>query len=318
MEACTLIERAQRAIVEWIEREYDKSSAHASFFETLQQIVTWPHNPAQPPHPLQYLPALTCWAAHGDPQQTVPLIAAWQLLRRAAKLFDDVADGDVTQPSSTANFGMGVLLLAQQLLQLEGSSSRVLAVHDALAQHLLRACAGQHSDLSYQIALESPLNPDGWFAIAQAKSGEFAGWACWAGAHWASASVEVERALRRYGTCVGVLLQLADDYCDVWGPQASAASLSATALPVGYGRYVAAPELGSLLKQMIENSAAAEAHLRDVQHLLEQQGAKCYMHVIADQLQAEARQVLAEVDLHPAARRELERLTYVIWYGPKG
>jgi len=195
------------------------------------------------------LPALTCACHGGDPGRAVPLCAAWLLVRLAAKLLDDVEDGDLDRDQPLhVNASTGLLELAHLSVGALDHEAvpqpRIALIGAKLSRAVLRSAGGQHRDLS--AATEAAgLDPDGWLAMAAAKSGALFAWAAWAGAEMAGARGARLEGYRRFGECLGVLLQVADDYNDVWAPEAEAHLRpdvpipSAPNLAMAYARLVA-------------------------------------------------------------------------------
>ena len=191
------------------------------------------------PSPITLLPVLTCAAAGGEPLRAMPLCAAWALVRLAAKLLDDVEDGDLAEGQARQiNASTGVLALAHlavHALESRGvPASRVHHIDIALSRAVLRAAGGQHRDLGAMTAPET-VDPDTWLAIAQAKSGDLFAWAAWAGAAVApSARLGGPRleGYRGYGEHLGVLLQIADDYSDFWPADSGAPAEAPRSAPI--------------------------------------------------------------------------------------
>jgi hypothetical protein len=242
------------------------------------------------------LPGLVCQANGGDPHQAEPVTTAWQLLRLAAKLFDDVEDGEIGCSSAeVVNLATGLLFLAQlalaELSRRGVPSDQVDHLCQTLNRAGLRACAGQHADLARQVEKVS-IDPDTWLEIALAKSGEPFAWAAWAGALVAGAGEQTLTDYREYGRHLGVLLQVADDF-GVWHPKGVgdlAAGRRCTQrrctqrlnLAVCYARSVMETEersrLETLLAQAARGDSAAEAQAR--QWLIDL-GAQSYLLVVA-------------------------------------
>jgi two-component system sensor histidine kinase ComP len=123
------------------------------------------------------LPRLVCEANGGDPFLAAAVTAAWQLVRMAAKLFDDIEDGQLRGDLSEGiNLATGLLFLASLALgdlpERAVSVDRVHALNQALNRAMLRACAGQHVDLSARRTGTTAIDPNDWLEIAWAKSGE--------------------------------------------------------------------------------------------------------------------------------------------------
>jgi octaprenyl-diphosphate synthase len=63
------------------------------------------------------------------------------------------------------------------------------------------------------------LDEASYFAIIEGKTAELTAVSCRLGAHYAGASEDVAEALDRYGRCLGIAFQIADDVLDIWGEE---------------------------------------------------------------------------------------------------
>ncbi|HZB96075.1 MAG TPA: hypothetical protein VE268_08950, partial [Herpetosiphonaceae bacterium] len=70
--------------------------------------------------PITLLPLLTCRAAGTAMEPALPVAAAWRALLIAAKLLDDVEDGDVTRMSADTTNPPQVINLATGFLAIAG------------------------------------------------------------------------------------------------------------------------------------------------------------------------------------------------------
>lgn len=248
---------------------------------------------------LSVLPLLTCEAAGGDSDQAIPLMACWQLLRLSAKLLDDVVDVESAYPTPQAiDFAVGLLFLAPLVLEELQSrgvpASRVEGLTRSLYQTSLRACAGQHAE----ITSHNDIDPDGWLIAARTKSGEPCAWAAWAGAMVAGANEQTLADFRNFGLHLGILLQVADDFNGIWRPSKFSDLRSGQLnLAVCYARFVAKGEqrefLGTLLKNAISGDDTAESEIR--QFLIET-GAQAYMLVVGGEQRQQALAALQRND----------------------
>ncbi len=250
------------------------------------------------------LPSLVCEISGGNPGWAGPVTSTWQLLRLAAKLFDDVEDDEVSSPSAgVINLATGLIFLAElslaELSQHNVPPDRVERLAQALNRAWLWACAGQHADLACQAGMMN-LDPDTWLEIALAKSGEPCAWAAWAGALVADASEQTLTGYHEYGRHLGVLLQVADDWNGIWCPR-GASDLAAGQrcaqhhctqrpnLAVCYALWVTKTEersrLEALLAQAAQGDSTAEAHARQ---LLTDWGAQGYLLVVAQMQRQQA------------------------------
>ncbi len=217
------------------------------FRQELQHILDrWAENTTGPPTVAQ-LPTLTCEAVGGDPSVAVPVVAAWQLVRLAAKLFDDIEDREADDRLALTLNAATSLLFAAPLALNELTRD---ATHDiawrasvALERAMLRTAAGQHADLAGTLVERRPADPEAWLEIARAKSGELVAWAAWAGALVGGADERTQECLRQYGSALGILLQVADDYNGIWGAGgAGDLARGCLSLPVCYARLVLSGE----------------------------------------------------------------------------
>lgn len=262
------------------------------------------------------LPALTCEDHGGDPGRTVPACAAWLLVRLAAKLLDDVEDRDLdAEQALQVNASTGLLALAHlalDALTAEGvPPSRVAHLGTALQVAILRAAGGQHGDLVTG-SDAADLDPDGWLAIAAAKSGALFAWAAWAGAAIAGAEDAPLEGYRRFGECLGVLLQIADDYNDIWAPDAEAGgraeapTLGAPNLSIAYARLVAdgaaRRHLDDALRSTREGVAGARGAVVDAVTDL---GAQTFVLAVARAQHQHGIEALNAASARPAPARRL-------------
>jgi geranylgeranyl pyrophosphate synthase len=246
---------------------------------------------------ISVLPRLTCEASGGDSHQAEPVVVAWQSVRLAVKLLDDVEDGDVSdQPAQAINFATGLLFvghLALGELAVQGmSSEHPQCLSQALHRAVLRACAGQHADLAAAQTGIADMDPDDWLETARAKSGEFLAWAAWAGALVAGADQRILACYREYGSHLGVLLQVADDFNGVWGAgDPSDLATAGLTLPVCYAlsavQGMERTRLSGLLERAGRGDEVAEAQARE---WLIDLGAQGYLLAVA---QVQRRQALS-------------------------
>ena len=261
---------------------------------------------------ISILARLACEANGGDPHLAAAVTAACRLVRLAAKLFDDVEDGDVSgQSAGVINVATGLLFVAQLALGELAARGMDPASVQRLCQGLnragLRACAGQHADLvAGQVGI-TDVDPEAWLEIALAKSGELLAWAAWAGALVAGAGEHTLACYYEYGCHLGVLLQVADDFNGVWHPE-GIGDLAAgrLTLPVCYGLSVAKAEererLKALLEQAVQGDDVAEMQARQ---LLTDLGAQAYLLVVGRVQHRQAVEALRSANCTSPAGQQL-------------
>jgi geranylgeranyl diphosphate synthase, type I len=269
----------QRVLEDELGRAYGK--------HLLDTAASW-LRPNLGPVSISTLPVLTCQACGGTREQAEPVGEAWQAVRLAVKLFDDVEDGDADDPALATNAAISLLVAAQLLLAelpergLPPESASYL--ERSLKAALLAAAAGQHRDLLAARSRAGEMTPDVWLQVAAAKSGQPLSWAAAAGAVVAGASSAAQRSWSAYGQHLGVLLQIADDFGGVWGStRQSDLARGMPGLPICYARFVMdgsqQTQLDRLLARAATGDRAAEA---EAGNLITAAGAQSYTLVAAD------------------------------------
>lgn len=279
------IAQSQALVNKILQNNLAEKDSEKTFGRRLRQISE------QAVDKLSVLPLLTCETAGGDPYQAIPLMAAWQFLRLSAKLLDDVADSESMYPPAEAvGLATGFFFLAPlalKELQNHGvSASRIKPLTRSLHQAGLRACAGQYAEFT------SPnrIDPDGWLAVARAKSGDPCAWAAWAGAVIARAKKQTLDKFHNFGLHLGILLQVADDFNGIWGAtKSSDLSGEQLNLAVCYARLVAEGEqklrLEALLKNTIRGDDTTESEIRQ---LLIEMGSQAYLLAVGGEHRQQA------------------------------
>lgn len=255
--------------------------------QLLQVVDCWGEERADEPD-ICTLPALTCEASGGETRWAMPIVAAWQLMRLAAKLLDDVEDGEAGDSfAEIVSLSTGLLfaasLMPPELLEQGVTPGCVRRLEQALHCAALRTCAGQHADLRAGRSGIDSLDPDTWLEIAQGKSGNPLGWAAWAGALVAGAGERALSGYYDYGCHLGVLLQVADDFKGVWASNGACdLAINRPILPVCYAMHVAEGKKRDRLKALLgwATQGDREAEI-EAQQMLIDLGAQGYMLVVA-------------------------------------
>jgi len=167
------------------------------------------------------LPALCCQAAGGDPNWTDDIAAAWLLFYIAADLMDSVEDQDEPDPwwaelgpGGALNAATGLFFGASRALsrvyQREETRSYAADLVDDFQKSFFIMSGGQHRDLTL-----SELTLEQYWDIAESKSGEFFALACRSGARLGSMDGDCLEHFSRFGSQLGILVQLLDDLEDI-------------------------------------------------------------------------------------------------------
>lgn len=281
------------------------------YLTALAQVARPP--PQRGKDSLPLLPLLTCLAAGGQPQRALPLAVAWHLLRLASGLLDHAQDGDplpgVGSDPQAINLATGLLFAAQLVLArlpLHGvSQQRTLALMADFNATALRACAGQHQDLTCD-----QLNLEACRQALALRAGEPFALAARAGGAVATDDLHLIALCHEFGYNLGVLWQLADDFDDLWNPRGpSDLALGRRTLPVVYALTVAEPPerdcLEALLHRAAAGDGAAEAAARQ---LITAHGAALYLVTQAQVHRGRAETALRELGGSSAVRAHLRAL----------
>lgn len=168
-----------------------------------------------------FIPGLLFFSNSNSDKKIVPIITAWQVIRLSAKILDDVEDGDIsTQISSHINLATTYIFFSESLLdsmqEFGISDESAFAIKKKFSEACLNTCIGQKKDILIQDK-KKICTPDQWLEIAHDKTGELFAWACWSGAMVCELEEKVLNNCWNFGLNMGVLVQIADDYNDVWG-----------------------------------------------------------------------------------------------------
>ncbi len=180
------------------------------------------------------LPVHTCYAAHGNPKQAVPLGAAFTLLHMAASVLDDFQDQDTDNPWSDwpldriLSSTLAMVFLSQSCLaRLEANEQAKREVIDGYAQGWLLASVGQNLPVRTDAMVAS------YWRHALAKASIGFAVAAWSGVRIATEETSAQQAAKEYGMALGTLLQIADDIQDfVASLTANSPSALGASLPV--------------------------------------------------------------------------------------
>ncbi len=249
---------------------------------SLTTLIT-PTLESEPDHPsLLSLPTLVA-TCYGVASATLTaLTAAWRCLYLAVKVIDDVEDGE-SPAARTLNQGLGLLWVTYGTLErsfVESCPHTRHAVMSRLHETLLRACAGQQSDVTFSGTLPTAYTPDDWLAIAEHKSGVLLEWAAWSAAWLATENSTHADAFGRFGRYVGILLQAVDDFEGVWGSGAADLTTGALSLPLSYAYMILPPpEQRRLTALLLEARQGNTLAVYQTQAWLTELGAREFMWV---------------------------------------
>jgi len=268
-----------------------------------------------PSYSLTMLPIHTCIAAGGRADDAVPVAAAWRSLHIAAKLLDDVEDGDevviggkIISPAVATNLATGFMSIADIALVENLVSASEAVISQIFVQEfnriILQMCIGQHLD----IAEKFNQTIEDYRRIMAAKSGSFFQLAAWAGARCATSDENILSLMESFGYSLGMMLQLNDDLQDFRqkGTSGDLASGQAT-FPAYYALSVASPPERERLRNLLQRAAGDLLAEQDARNLIRALGGEVYMMAEIMRYRRRATSALAEMGLRQPLRKELEK-----------
>jgi len=250
---------------------------------------------------------LPIWAAQSAGQPcslTVDVASAWLGLYLAAKLVDDVQDGDVSllgpdvPPSVAINVALCLIFAAYACLAGEGETDKDVNLRVQLQRLTARVClqmANVQQATVCGLGEGEPLRA-AW-EIASAKGGIPLEFGCRLGAISVGALPDVVEGLANFGRLLGEAVQAIDDMVGLARREQADLGSPANSLALGYALAVAdAPDRGKLgqLLDLIRHGGTGATH--DLWAMLDEMGARQYLALEASLRLVKARQVLAELE----------------------
>lgn len=269
---------------------------------------------------------LTIWAAQaaGQPSSlTMDSAAAWLGMYVAAKLLDDLQDGDYSfvgediSPSVATNLALVLIFAAQKCLvgnENMGDAARRVQLLEVISDASLRMIAGQQACL--QLNLEGDPLRTSW-AVARAKGGIPFSVACRMGAMSVGADGQVVDALGQYGEHIGEAIQAIDDANGILAQEVADLSSPSGSLALAYALAVAEGEDRETLQELMSQHRAGESGAAEqIWALLESMGCLRYLSVEATVRVARARKILTDLGSRLRPEGVISLLELANWLDP--
>lgn len=213
-----LVELSLAAVADRVQKLLDDAPITPAYRSALSQALLAPGNILSDAPKARWARLVwVCCAAAGDKRpEVVTVAAAVELFMTALDLLDDVEDGEAN-PLQAA-LGQGPMLnVSTGLLFLTNASLLGLA-HGAEAARILTeaslvACSGQHADL--QTYTDRSLQLDESLMVTEQKSAALVSAICHLGAFCGGADESGRWLYARFGSCLGMVVQLTDDIADI-------------------------------------------------------------------------------------------------------
>ena len=200
---------------------------------------------------------------------------------------DDLEDQDEPDPwwrrlgtGAAINIATGLYFSAslalQELSALPLEVQTVREVTLSVLRPFLVMCSGQHQDL-----VGPPPTLEGYWRIAGAKSGEFFGIACRAGARLASDQADILAGFHQFGFNFGLLLQVLDDLKDFQdlsqGEQTVDVRTLSRSLPAVYVREVCPVPVRERFDQYLSRADTDPNAVAILTQIIEENGGTLYL-----------------------------------------
>jgi geranylgeranyl pyrophosphate synthase len=179
-------------------------------------------NNQEPPWIL--LPVIVYESIGSSPEKALPLCASLQFFMTAGDVFDDVEDDDAPL-SLSSRYGMAItnniattlLVLGEKaiagLKEKKVNDSKIVRILDTINHYYLKACTGQHLDLSYGNKLD--ISENEYLDILSLKSASQIECACYTGALLATDNNKLLGLFKNFGYNLGMMLQITNDIAGI-------------------------------------------------------------------------------------------------------
>ena len=268
------------------------------------------------------LVCLTCAAAGGDWEKSLPAAAAVELVHNFSLLHDDIEDDSPTRRGrptvwkkwgvpQAINTGDAMLTLAHlTLLGLESTCSIQSAFQASaiLQETCLELTQGQYLDMAFESENEPSI--EAYWLMISGKTAALLAACTELGGLVAGCSQKEQQAYHEFGHTLGLAFQTQDDYLGIWGDEEltgksveSDLAAGKKTLPILFGLH----QKGKFYERWSQEPIALE-DVPALAQLLENEGAKGYTQQAADLLTRDALQSLDTAHPKGVAGQALKNL----------
>jgi geranylgeranyl diphosphate synthase type I len=271
-----------------------------------------------------------CEAVGGDVETALPLAAALELLHNFSLIHDDIEDESPRRHGRdtlwqafgvplAVNAGDGMFALAHValhgLLDAGVDARRFAVVSRLLDAASLRLCEGQYLDLALEKRLD--VAAADYLAMVSGKTAALIAASAASGALVGEAPPAVVGAFEQFGEKLGLAFQVRDDVLGIWGASAETGKPTGDdvrarkkSFPVVYALESASPSDRAALRAIYAKETLTDDDVAHAIAILERSDARLQAQETAERFAADALHLLDALDLVPARRRDLERLTH--------
>jgi geranylgeranyl pyrophosphate synthase len=229
------------------------------------------------------LPLIACESICGITFSAIPLCASLQFFIAAGDVFDDIEDNDAPLSLSsrygvaiTNNIATTLLVLGEKaiagLKEKQVNDSKIVRILDTINHYYLKACTGQHLDLSQGSKLD--ISENEYLDILSLKSASQIECACYTGAMLATENKELLDIFKEFGYSLGMMTQITNDITGIIDKK-DLLNKKIT-LPAIFALSQSEKPLHYQLKQYYQNGANDNIKLEEISDILSNSGALHY------------------------------------------
>ena len=268
-----------------------------------------------------------CDAFRGEPSHAAPAAAALELIHNFSLVHDDIQDQGLErrhQPTVWAVWGTERALVAGDAMQALGDLTTLMVgenvradtavrVSNLLTQSYLEMIEGQCRDLEFE--QRATIGEQEYLDMIALKTGALIRCSLVIGATIATEDPEVLAGVARFGTAIGRLFQIRDDYLGIWGDEAITGKSTDSDIvqrkksyPIVYAfQQVGGADRGELLR-LYAQETLDETDVDRVMEILEDIGAARQTDELTERTAQEGHDALAMLELPPWATEDATNL----------
>ena len=269
-----------------------------------------------------------CEALAGDPRRALPAAAALELIHNFSLIHDDIQDQDLErrhQPTLWSLWGAPKALVAGDAMQSLGDLAMLrsaqldvppettLKVSRILTESYLEMIEGQCLDLGFES--RTNITTQDYLQMIAYKTGALIRSALEIGALLAADDPATIQAFARFGSYLGRVFQIRDDYLGIWGDEATTGKSTDNdirrrkkSFPVVFAlEWASGADREDLLRIYTQENLDG-SDVERIMTVLEEVGAPQYSEQLTQESARQALEALAGVAFPPWARAEVEEL----------
>lgn len=299
---------------------------HLGWTDRLGRAVAAPVSQGKALRPTLCL--FACEALDGDLTRALPAAAALELIHNFSLIHDDIQDQDVErrhQPTVWHLWGAAKGLVAGNTMQGLGdlsllnaarmgvSPETTLKVSQLLTESCLEMIQGQCLDLEFEA--RTSINTWDYLEMIACKTGALIRGGLEMGALLATDDPASSQAFARFGSCLGRVFQIRDDYLGIWGDEATTGKATGNdirrrkkSFPVVFALERATGRAREDLLQIYSQPSLDEDDVAKVLVVLDEVGAADYAQELTEESAHQSLRALEVLSLPAWAKAEVEEL----------